>query len=227
MTIVRAHEEDIGRARVIDVHTPELALAAGLPEYPGFDLLSLRPDGERDIEVKGRARVGEIELSENEWARAATLRDRYWLYVVFDCATDRPRLHVVRDPFRQAAFAQPDQCPRCAGRDPAALRGRRERTMTFPKSAARRTRRFDEAREGGTMADPKTPEPEGEGEPLEGLSDLEKLLALMREWRSEPDDGEDQTAIVTELDRALEEDPLRLREPDLSDSEEGHEPLLC
>ena len=52
------------------------------------------------IEVKGRAGVGEIELTENEWAKACTLADRYWLYVVFDCATPRPRLVRVRHPFR-------------------------------------------------------------------------------------------------------------------------------
>jgi hypothetical protein len=85
---------------VSDVHTPALAAAQGLAEYPGFDLLSRWADGERDIEVKGRARVGEVELSENEWARAATLREKYWLYVVFDCATERPRLITVRDPFK-------------------------------------------------------------------------------------------------------------------------------
>ena len=38
-------------------------------------------------------------MSENEWARACNLRDDYWLYVVYDCATPRPRLVRVRDPF--------------------------------------------------------------------------------------------------------------------------------
>ena len=54
---------------------------------------------ERAIEVKGRAGTGSVEMSENEWAKACNLRDRYWLYVVFDCATPRPRLVRVRDPF--------------------------------------------------------------------------------------------------------------------------------
>ena len=54
---------------------------------------------ERAIEVKGRAGTGNIEMSENEWTRACNLRDRYWLYVVFDCATPSPRLVRVRDPF--------------------------------------------------------------------------------------------------------------------------------
>jgi hypothetical protein len=54
---------------------------------------------ERGIEVKGRVGVGEIELTENEWARACNLRDKYWLYAVFDCGGKQPRLFRVQDPF--------------------------------------------------------------------------------------------------------------------------------
>ena len=87
-------------AEVQDVSRPELARRAGLTDWPGFDLLSRRAEGERRaIEVKGRASTGGIELSENEWAKACNLRDEYWLYVVFDCATPHPRLVRVRDPF--------------------------------------------------------------------------------------------------------------------------------
>ena len=97
--LARAYEEESG-ARVDDVSRPELARRAGLTDWPGFDLLSRHPDtGERAIEVKGRAHSGGIELKENEWANACNLRDGYWLYVVFDCATPRPRLVRVRDPF--------------------------------------------------------------------------------------------------------------------------------
>ena len=99
MRLARAHEEAAG-ASVDDVSRPECARRAGLTDWPGFDLLSIRPGGERRaIEVKGRAGAGDVELSENEWARACTLRDGYWLYVVHDCATPRPRLARVRDPF--------------------------------------------------------------------------------------------------------------------------------
>ena len=60
---------------------PFLTRRAGLADWPGFDLLSVRPGGEwRAIEVKGRAGVGEI--SENEWAKACNLRESYWLYAV-------------------------------------------------------------------------------------------------------------------------------------------------
>ena len=99
MKVARAFEERFG-ANVADVSAPALARRAGLTDWPGFDLLSVRPGGERRmIEVKGRAVAGDIEVSENEWARACNLRDRYWLYVVFDCASPRPRLVRVRDPF--------------------------------------------------------------------------------------------------------------------------------
>ncbi|MCL4516327.1 MAG: DUF3883 domain-containing protein [Firmicutes bacterium] len=85
---------------VKDVSRPGLARAAELTECPGFDLLSRRPDGqERAIEVKGRAGVGDVELTENEWAKACNLRGRYWLYVVYDCAGPHPRLLRVQDPF--------------------------------------------------------------------------------------------------------------------------------
>lgn len=98
MALAWAFEEAEG-AVVKDVHTPELALSVGLSENPGFDLWSIRPTGKRSIEVKGRAGVGEVEVLANEWAKACNLRDDYWLYVVYDCATPNPRLVRVQDPF--------------------------------------------------------------------------------------------------------------------------------
>ncbi len=101
MRVARAFEEAAG-ATVQDVHTPELARMAGLPDNPGFDLLSIRPGNEkRAIEVKGRAESGDIEVLANEWAKACNMRDQYWLYVVYDCATPNPRLVRVQDPFGQ------------------------------------------------------------------------------------------------------------------------------
>ena len=83
-----------------DVSTPQRARAAGLTEHPGFDLLSRRPqDEERPIEVKGRAGIGDVELTDNEWSKACNLRDRTWLYVVFGCASPTPRLLRGPDPF--------------------------------------------------------------------------------------------------------------------------------
>ena len=94
------YERAYFNAVVTDVSTPASARAAGLRENPGFDLISKRPDGtQRYIEVKGRARVGEVEISDNEWGAAVNLRDNYWLYVVYDCATPRPQVMRVKDPF--------------------------------------------------------------------------------------------------------------------------------
>ena len=42
-----------------------------------------------------------MHLTENEWPTAANVRDKYWLYVVTDCATE-PRLYRVQDPVRLA-----------------------------------------------------------------------------------------------------------------------------
>ncbi len=99
MQITQAFEEAAG-ARVLDVHTPDLARRAGLPDNPGFDLLSIRPGQEkRSIEVKGRATTGDVEVSANEWAKACNMRRNYWFYVVYDCATPSPRLVRVQDPF--------------------------------------------------------------------------------------------------------------------------------
>jgi hypothetical protein len=102
MRVTRAHELAAGAVKVDDVSNPDLALQAGLSPSPGFDMLSKRPDGKRRcIEVKGRKGVGDIELTENEWARAANLRQEYWLYVVYDCATSHPRLLRIQDPFQK------------------------------------------------------------------------------------------------------------------------------
>lgn len=73
----------------------------------GFDLISRRyaPDDPervievRNIEVKGRAATDLVALTPNEYRTAERLRDDYWLYVVFDCAT-RPRLQVIQDPVK-------------------------------------------------------------------------------------------------------------------------------
>ena len=94
MRIARNFEIDNYQARVFDVSAPHLAR--------GYDLESHRANGDKVvIEVKGRAGRGLVQLTENEWPTAANVRDKYWLYVVVDCATD-PKLFRVRDPIRLA-----------------------------------------------------------------------------------------------------------------------------
>jgi hypothetical protein len=71
----------------------------------GFDLISRKPHPEdpetaievRFIEVKGRASVGEIALTSNEFKTAERLKKDYWLYVVFECASAHD-LHIVCNP---------------------------------------------------------------------------------------------------------------------------------
>ena len=76
-------------------------------ENRGFDLISRRPHPEdpktfievRFIEVKGRAGLGVVALSENEYRTAERLKADYWLYAVFNCAAT-PQLHIIQDPAR-------------------------------------------------------------------------------------------------------------------------------
>ena len=111
---------------VFDVSTPAKAQGAGLNAWPGFDLWARHPGGEdRAVEVKGRAARGEILVSDNEWAKACTLREGYWLYVVWDCGSAHPYCLPVRDPFgRLLATAQggvaiaPDAIVRAAEEQP-------------------------------------------------------------------------------------------------------------
>src|SRR5271165_199768 len=71
----------------------------------GFDLISRKPHPEdpetaievRFIEVKGRAGIGEIALTSNEFKTAERLKKDYWLYVVLECASALD-LHIVCNP---------------------------------------------------------------------------------------------------------------------------------
>ena len=56
-----------------------------------------RGEGPRYIEVKGRAAVGSVALTRNEWIRAQRLGTDYWLYIVVNCQTE-PQLYVLQDP---------------------------------------------------------------------------------------------------------------------------------
>jgi Domain of unknown function (DUF3883)/Helicase conserved C-terminal domain len=74
-------------------------------ENRGFDLISRKPHPEdsktftevRFIEVKGRAGVGEIFLSANEYRAAERLKMDYWLYAAFNCG-GMPDLHTIQNP---------------------------------------------------------------------------------------------------------------------------------
>ncbi|GAP68722.1 hypothetical protein BA6E_104170 [Bacteroidales bacterium 6E] len=74
-------------------------------ENRGFDLISRKPHPEdpltaidvKFIEVKGRSFIGEVALTSNEYKTAQRLKKDFYLYVVYNCAT-QPQLHIIKDP---------------------------------------------------------------------------------------------------------------------------------
>ncbi|HEV2120768.1 MAG TPA: helicase-related protein [Candidatus Bathyarchaeia archaeon] len=71
-------------------------------ENLGFDIRSKEPEGKtRYVEVKARAGIGPVALTQNEWFKAQRLGNDYYLYAVWNAAKDpnaKPR--VVQDPAR-------------------------------------------------------------------------------------------------------------------------------
>jgi superfamily II DNA or RNA helicase len=104
-------DEEIERAAVRAVIAYEEArgwqVESVETENRGFDLISRKPHPEdpktcvevRFIEVKGRAGVGEVALTTNEYKTAERLKNDYWLYVVFNCATTA-EVKVIQNPAR-------------------------------------------------------------------------------------------------------------------------------
>jgi superfamily II DNA or RNA helicase len=67
-------------------------------ENCGWDITSLlEGQTNRYIEVKGRASVGGVALTPNEWIKAQRFGKDYWLYVVVNCKT-QPELYLIQDP---------------------------------------------------------------------------------------------------------------------------------
>ncbi len=64
----------------------------------GYDVRSTDSAGKvRYIEVKARSGQGYVALTQNEWFKAKRFGDDYYLYAVFNAATN-PRLVVVQNP---------------------------------------------------------------------------------------------------------------------------------
>ncbi len=73
----------------------------------GYDIYSVRPGElpetspleQRFIEVKGRAGVGPVVMTPNEWITAGRLGNDYCLYIVInDALSAIPTLTIVQDP---------------------------------------------------------------------------------------------------------------------------------
>ena len=76
-------------------------------ENLGFDVRSTYPTGvKRYIEVKARAGYGAVVLTQNEWFKAQQFQSDYFLYVVFNAATQKPELHIIQNP---AEHTQPEE----------------------------------------------------------------------------------------------------------------------
>jgi len=87
MEVAMRYEREEGRVPE-DVSTDNL----------GFDLRSTGNDGvKRYIEVKARAGVGAVALTQNEWWKAKRFGDDYFLYVVMNAAND-PELIIIQNP---------------------------------------------------------------------------------------------------------------------------------
>lgn len=76
-------------------------------ENLGFDLRSTTSDGTvRCIEVKARAGREPVVLTRNEWHKAKQLKDAYYLYVIFNAATE-PELHRIQNPAERLPNVRP------------------------------------------------------------------------------------------------------------------------
>jgi superfamily II DNA or RNA helicase len=67
-------------------------------ENLGFDVRSSGKDGQRRyIEVKGRAGLGSVALTPNEWFKARRFQEEYYLYAVLNTASS-PALYMIQNP---------------------------------------------------------------------------------------------------------------------------------
>ncbi|MBE3129084.1 MAG: DUF3883 domain-containing protein [Actinobacteria bacterium] len=75
-------------------------------ENLGFDIRSKdRENKIRYIEVKTRAQIGDVALTQNEWFKAKRFKDDYYLYVVVNSAL-KPKLYIVRNPVENLEVEQ-------------------------------------------------------------------------------------------------------------------------
>lgn len=86
---------------------------AAIGETPGWDIDYVDAAGRlQRVEVKGTvaAAFTGVELTANEWAAAHAHGDAYWLCLVADCHTARPKLQLLQNPV--ALLAAGDWCAR-------------------------------------------------------------------------------------------------------------------
>lgn len=103
------HRDDEVEAIAMQVAMDHERSCGGKPEdvskdNVGYDIRTTLSDGmKRYVEVKGRAGVDGVMLSENEVNRLQQLGDRAWLYIVTNCKTN-PELHTFWNPIANMNF---------------------------------------------------------------------------------------------------------------------------
>lgn len=81
--------------------TETLKWTSRLGETPGWDIEFMDVESNlRAIEVKGTTgnAFPDIELTDNEWQAAQSLRERYSIYLVTDCHSKEPGIQELRNP---------------------------------------------------------------------------------------------------------------------------------
>jgi len=66
-------------------------------ENLGYDIVSKGPNETRYIEVKARAKKGDIALTQNEWFKAQRFASDYYLYIIYNAST-KPSLYIINNP---------------------------------------------------------------------------------------------------------------------------------
>ncbi len=66
--------------------------------FVGYDVQSVSKTEIRLIEVKGKAKVGPVTITANEWRNAAYFGSFYFLYIVENLNSTEPVLKIVQDP---------------------------------------------------------------------------------------------------------------------------------
>jgi hypothetical protein len=102
--VVLVHEREKLLKQGLGELAPKIRHHAVNGEFPGWDITSFDEDGQEIyIEVKASlgATISSVDLTANEW-RAATQaenRSRYFIYIVTDALSERPKIEKLRDPY--------------------------------------------------------------------------------------------------------------------------------
>lgn len=128
MAVVSAYETargavltDVSRGRDVRLREALEGLDATLPRVASADLISVREDDTRIIEVKARGSSGPLNIIERERDTFMATGSASWLYVVWNTTQRGPyRLIVVQDPQRLVWVRT-----RAAAREPGSPRGTR------------------------------------------------------------------------------------------------------